>query len=364
MERFIYDYLDDEYEVVGGLDGGSQRVFCLVRRCSRTYSMTASIPLAADQYFASSWKVDVTGDCVMTRYSYLRRPLLTEIVIRSAEGTPRRLIVIGLHLKSKHLAGGRVLWETDDIDDRMTYIKKAVETRRRIAAEIQRCRNLIDLMMDENPDLDVIVAGDVNDGPGADLFEQRYLLSNASDALLGSPFRPDTLFCHTVLRCHRGVGVPRGGEEGGEKKKKKKMLRFRSGGVDVGRSSSLKRGGGGGGGGGGGEGVEEGETKAAADDDDNDDDVTAPVTSSETETNRVWTIEFDDYVDGSVRKVLIDHVLCSPSLKITLEKSDVAHEAFKENCLGRRDSYEDRTRGGERHHRPADHRPIWADFVL
>ena len=187
MERFIYDYLDDEYDIVGGLDGGSQRVFCLVRRCSRTYSMTASIPLAADQYFASSWKVDVTGDCVMTRYSYLRRPLLTEIVIRSAEGTTRRLIVIGLHLKSKHLAGGRVLWETDDIDDRMTYIKKAVETRRRIAAEIQRCRNLIDLMMDENPDLDVIVAGDVNDGPGADLFEQRYLLSNASDALLGSP---------------------------------------------------------------------------------------------------------------------------------------------------------------------------------
>ena len=49
------------------------------------------------------------------------------------------------------------------------YIKKAVENRRRIAAEIQRCRQLIDCIMDNHPQANVIVAGDVNDGPGADL---------------------------------------------------------------------------------------------------------------------------------------------------------------------------------------------------
>jgi hypothetical protein len=133
-------------------------------------------------FIVAQWKVDVTGDCIMTRYKYLRRPLVTEITI-GANHT--RLIVIGVHLKSKHIPQSRQLWETDDVDDKMSYIKKAVENRRRIAAEIQRCRQLIDCIMDEHPNANVLVAGDVNDGPGADLFEQRYLLSNASDALLG-----------------------------------------------------------------------------------------------------------------------------------------------------------------------------------
>ena len=234
----------------------------------------------------------------------------------------------------KHIPRARELWETNDIDDKMTYIKKAVENRRRIAAEIQRCRQLIDLIMDENPNANVIVAGDVNDGPGADLFEQRYLLSNASDALLGSPFRPDTLFCHTLLHCHRGQGVAnsRWHESGNEVEDTQQKLRFRSGGVVTNDSTKDK-----------------GETK-------NEDTV-------HIQLNRVWTIEFDDYVDGKIRKVLIDHVLASPNLKKVLQSSDVAHEAFTKQCKEGRSSYQDRV-NSQRHHRPADHRPIYADFRL
>ena len=320
MNRWILEYLHDEYQVLGGQDGGNQRVYCLVRK-SGPLKMTALIPAAPDAFFNESWKVDVTGDCIMSRYRYLRRPLITEIVIGANQS---RLIVIGLHLKSKHVAGARELWETDDIDDRMTYIKKAVENRRRIAAEIQRCRQLIDLIMDSNPNANVIVAGDVNDGPGADLFEQRYLLCNASDALLGSPFRPDTLFTHTLLRMHRGKGV------NNQRWHERKALRFRSGGV-----------------------VEENEKNGA----------NGETKGEQVETNRVWTIEFDDYVDGSVRKVLIDHVLASPNLKKVLERSDVAHEAFRDQCQDRKSSYQDRC-NMQRHHRPADHRPIFADFRL
>ena len=119
-------------------------------------------------------------------------------------------------------------------------------------------------------------------------FEQRYLLSNASDALLGSPFRPDTLFSHTLLECHRGQGVA--------------TRRFRSGGVVVDKTNRGGSGGSGGSGDGGGS------------------------MNDKTISNRIFTIEFDDFVDGSVRKVLIDHVLVSPHLRKFLEKSDVAHE--------------------------------------
>ena len=80
--------------------------------------MTASVPSAADHYFDERWKVDVTGDCIMTRYKYLRRPLITEIIVGANQA---RFIVIGVHLKSKMVPNARELWETDDIDDKSTF---------------------------------------------------------------------------------------------------------------------------------------------------------------------------------------------------------------------------------------------------
>jgi exonuclease III len=60
---------------------------------------------------------------------------------------------------------------------------------------------------------------------------------------------------------------------------------------------------------------------------------------------------------------LIDHVLASPNLKRSLERSDVAHESYVKHCKYQDGTYENR-KNIQRHHRPADHRPIWADFKL
>ena len=142
--------------------------------------------------------------------------------------------------------------------------------------------------------------------------------------MLHSPFRPDTLFCHTLLECSgKGVANVRPLELN-------KKIHFRSGGVVVDDNG------------------EGNETKSKAHDG---------------IQNRIWTIEFDDYVDGSVRKVLIDHVLASPNLKRSLERSDVAHESYVKHCKYQDGTYENR-KNIQRHHRPADHRPIWADFKL
>ena len=40
------------------------------------------------------------------------------------------------------------------------------------------------------------VLGDFNDAPGQDYFEQNYLAHNVTDILLGSAYRPETLFTH------------------------------------------------------------------------------------------------------------------------------------------------------------------------
>ena len=50
MQRFNREYLNNVYTVLGGLDGGNQRVYSLVRR-SGPLQMTAVVPGAADQFF-------------------------------------------------------------------------------------------------------------------------------------------------------------------------------------------------------------------------------------------------------------------------------------------------------------------------
>jgi hypothetical protein len=285
MQRFNVEYLSHAYVVLGGLDGGQQRVYCLVRRHGASLHLTARVPAIADEFFDARWKVDVTGDCVMTRYKYLRRPLIVEVEVRGPGREPQRLMVIGLHLKSKHIPRARELWETDDIDDKMAYIKKAVENRRRIAAEVNRCRQLIDMIMDDCPRAKIIIAGDVNDGPGKDLFEQRYLLSNASDALLGSPFTPNTCFSHTLLESFR-KSPPRASRKVASAAKfaGQKPLRFRSGGVvtDAGRGE------------GGSDAGLSATAKGAVDMELNESKTATAHTTAALPANRVWTIEFDD----------------------------------------------------------------------
>ena len=50
------------------------------------------------------------------------------------------------------------------------------------------------LGLDADPEAAIVVLGDFNDGPGRDLFEQQYLAHNVTDLLVGSPYRPETLF--------------------------------------------------------------------------------------------------------------------------------------------------------------------------
>ena len=62
-----------------------------------------------------------------------------------------------------------------------------------------RIRQYLDARLDQDPDAAIIVLGDLDDGPGQDLFEQRYLAHNVTDLLIGSPYHPETLFNHALI---------------------------------------------------------------------------------------------------------------------------------------------------------------------
>jgi hypothetical protein len=105
-----------------------------------------------------------------------------------------QLQVIVAHTKSNFINQGRTLWE--DPATRQSYVVEALVNRRRISAEGMRIRRYLDRRLNDDPDTAIIVLGDLNDGPGLDYFEERFITHNVTDILVGSAFSPEHIFAH------------------------------------------------------------------------------------------------------------------------------------------------------------------------
>jgi hypothetical protein len=199
LRWFVSEYLEGMYHVQGPggggtLEGGSQKLYLLVKKQGTCIQSVDENPTAAT-FFKEHWKVDVDGDCILSPYRFTHPPLCVDVWTKCGG----LLSVIALHLKSKFIQGGESSWFTNDIDEKMTFIKGAVRNRRRIAAEVSRVRKYIEMMMQADPNAKVIICGDFNDGPGMDFFETNYLTVNCTDALMGSTYYPSKLFAHALL---------------------------------------------------------------------------------------------------------------------------------------------------------------------
>jgi len=89
--------------------------------------------------------------------------------------------------------------------ERREFIRAALVNRRRISAEAFRIRTYLDELFDANPDRLVLLAGDLNDGPGFDHFERRYLTHSVVDLAFGSVLLPDGRLTHPLIQ----AGQPR-----------------------------------------------------------------------------------------------------------------------------------------------------------
>ena len=148
-----------------------------------------SVTLTAPEDLVSDWEADVDGDAVLDRYRFTRTPLVVDLVIGDH---PLQLVVA--HTKSNFINHGpRAAGEPRDAagvhrrgahqpppDLRRGHADPALSRR---AAERRSGRP-------------IIVLGDLNDGPGLDYFEERYLTHNVTDIVVGSAFRPEWQFAH------------------------------------------------------------------------------------------------------------------------------------------------------------------------
>lgn len=194
MELFVATYLAGSnkplYDVFGGLDGQSQKIYILVKK----EGALKNSQLSADQNsLKSTWDSDVNGDEVVEQYKFTRVP----VIVDGQFSNGKQCKIIAMHTKSNFIQNGEKL--RSNPATRQQFIHEALTDRRRISSEGMRIRMYLDNLVTVDPNALVIVAGDLNDGPGLDYFELRYLTHNVVDLILGSTFDYELLFKHAFI---------------------------------------------------------------------------------------------------------------------------------------------------------------------
>ena len=190
LALFIADHLSSggqpDYEFVMGTSGAAQKLAVLWKRGR------VAVELAPDADIGDllgNWDADVNGDGEIEPYHFTRSPVVAAIEL---DGRPMTLVVA--HLKSNFINAGQDLWE--NLDTRLQFVREALTNRRRIANEAMRIRTFLDRRLAAQADAPILVLGDLNDGPGRDYFEERYLAHNVTDLVVGSPWEPERVFHH------------------------------------------------------------------------------------------------------------------------------------------------------------------------
>jgi len=191
MALFINRYLSNDagpiYNFFLSDSGRSQKPALLYK--SRSVDSIALAPSSDIQMLINEWLVDRDGDEHLEPYQFTRLPL----VLNASVGGGNLQIIV-LHTKSYFVNQGQALWENPAT--RQDYIHAALENRRRNSAEAMRVRQYVDTILKNDPQSNILVAGDLNDGPGMDYFEELYLTHNMVDILVGSAFEPELIFNH------------------------------------------------------------------------------------------------------------------------------------------------------------------------
>lgn len=196
MQLFVSTYLSNHgaalFDVFGGIDGGAQKIYALVKKNGALRNCTLSTD-PATQKLKDKWESDVNGDGVAEPYKFTRLPL----VVEGSLSNGKKCRIITMHTKSNYVQGGEKMWK--DPSTRQKFINTALTDRRRISSEAMRIRQYLDDLISDDPNKAVIVTGDMNDGPGLDYFEMRYLTHNVIDIVLGSTFAYELLFRHSFI---------------------------------------------------------------------------------------------------------------------------------------------------------------------
>ena len=192
MEQFLGDLVGGPWEILRG-QGGAQALLVAVRTDRGITEFALGATNVGEVALDGPFTADTNADLELEEVDFARVP---QVVTFVAAG--ERFTLINNHLKSKFVNGGRRLFEAGG-EDRLSYFAQSLVARRRISGEAYRLRAFMDQMLDADPDANIILCGDLNDGPGSDFFEKNFLTHSVVDRVFGSIFHRERQLTHVLL---------------------------------------------------------------------------------------------------------------------------------------------------------------------
>ncbi|MFQ5527588.1 MAG: hypothetical protein ACE5GX_15170 [Thermoanaerobaculia bacterium] len=195
MVDFFDRFVDgDDWSIQRGSGGGQALV--VAARVGAGNTVTALGPgpeVVGEIDLGEPYVADVDADLEVNPVNFARMP---QVINLTAHG--EAMTLINNHLKSKFVRDGESRFNAGG-ETRLRFFADALVARRRISGEAFRIRSFLDALFGQAPNALVVVTGDLNDGAGADFFEENFLTHSVVDRVFGSIFRPATQLRHVLF---------------------------------------------------------------------------------------------------------------------------------------------------------------------
>jgi hypothetical protein len=135
-------------------------------------------------------------------HGHWRHPQVLQAVIDGAY-----VEIIGCHLKSKRIEGMALRGGPSDAEffaQNPRLVAELVKARVKLTTEADDVRHYIDARFAEDGDAAIIVAGDLNDGPGKERIERRFLYHDLVGTLQGEVFFAQRFLNHALFDAAEG----------------------------------------------------------------------------------------------------------------------------------------------------------------
>ncbi len=184
----VHHRLDSLYRAAHGFPSGGRQELCVLFKSDKVILKHAPVRSKSENPFNEPFLLDTTESLIKEHYQHYRPPL--EISVRPAAGGNELARIIVAHTKSKGIF---------DFVDMARFEQISERNRKKLYAECMSIRERCDQWLEEQPDMKIIVMGDINDGFGMDYYEQRFSRS-AVEKLLGDVWYAERILKHVVHR--------------------------------------------------------------------------------------------------------------------------------------------------------------------
>lgn len=167
-------------------------------------------PAWGDQRRANKWEISYpvfNSDASTLRFhvpgthEHYRHPQVLQVAIDLGDNRIQHLEIIGCHLKSKinRVSPKGDPYASDFFDRQPELVASVMTSRIKLTTEATDVRHYIDGRFLSEPDAAIIVVGDLNDGPGKERIERRFLYHDLVSNLQGDVFFARRFLNHALF---------------------------------------------------------------------------------------------------------------------------------------------------------------------